>query len=533
MIVCLQTIAETLPVTTFDDLPCPSKDEYRRLIVEVKFIGPLEGEHCGDGSPKERFGKLLKFIKEMKVGPLTNWKAGADEALENPFKYIKKMSSSIHLDKVMTKAVAYNRQKKIYLGLRFFNSSPIDGLVTLIHESRHSDYKARRHIKCKFGDMAQYVGACDNKFEVGKKAGGYAFQVSFMLGLARFGKNLTRGDKAELIEHATSYFTNRFNFISNGLGKASETLVVLDDLGQLYLYHPIIKKLLPIPTDGIDGKIIKIKLNQTSIGTRFGRDIFVFTNLGNVYHYFPGRPIKRIKPHYLPPSSEVLDIRMVNNKTIFLTHFSSYWKLVINKHTKKFHARKLSSDLSKHFNTTPGLFYKKLFDINDEGKLLFLVRGNKRKARPVFVPTKFKVVKYQEGITANYLLDDQGEQFIWSNIDIQSIRIKHFNPQRKIIDFAVSRSIIPDKLFFQITSQNLEQFAKRCLIDNPQLDPWTGGSMGLDVNGDLVFEWQSSCHKFQLPGNIKIKSFKFINQKRRYQRIFSRVQLSLSTQPLK
>ena len=117
-----------------------------------------------------------------------HWRGGAKSALLNPFDYLDSMSGKIGISR--RKAIAFNLNREdIYLGSLFFKYDPLESLIYLIHEARHSDGNDPGHVKCVIGSNAQQKGACDQYFRTDKYAGAYAYATSFAFGLAKYGVN--------------------------------------------------------------------------------------------------------------------------------------------------------------------------------------------------------------------------------------------------------------------------------------------------------------------------------------------------------
>lgn len=88
--------------------------------------------------------------------------------------------------------IAYFHQNEVVLGKQFFQLSPLDRFLVLLHEARHADGKSYSHTECP--DQYKFLNprdlrispakqkACDNRED-----GGYGISASFLFELGAYG----------------------------------------------------------------------------------------------------------------------------------------------------------------------------------------------------------------------------------------------------------------------------------------------------------------------------------------------------------
>lgn len=286
-------VETTAKAFDFEQMPCPSPMEYYQLKKAFKFLGTLEGNLCQDHSPKTNFAKTLYYItSHLKFPVPPSWKGGAhgaDEALENTEKYLKRQFKGMRMAQEFERVLyplfnGFNDSGFLILSPLFFEQNFVGMLKTLIHEARHSSLQGERHVPCQRSKHPPTQNWCDPWFRTDDQAGGHAYTVSFMLGQAKLNPHLSESERIAFTVSALEDLENFFNAIPPSLGLWFETLVARDGRGGLYSMHPFLK--VPIPyrehrdRDREHLKSLEVwKIKHNILNDR----LFLFSGDGDVY----------------------------------------------------------------------------------------------------------------------------------------------------------------------------------------------------------------------------------------------------------
>ncbi len=256
---------------TYDELPCPTEAQFASLLEEFQFDElPLTGSICGS-SDRSKLAKLFFFISTLEVEKISDdWALGAAEALRSPSRFLKKSVHEFTFDLDQPFTIASNIFHGIVLlGGALFELPPLEALLTLVHEARHSAREAVGHVRCVRGDIPYAADGCDEKFSASQNAGSYAYEVSFALGLAKFAVGLSSADRQSLQQYAVDQLSLRINQPSTAIAEEVDVIYLLDDAGKLYSLQLFSKKLIQIDTHlKVSQKIAKIEFDHRNNGVR-------------------------------------------------------------------------------------------------------------------------------------------------------------------------------------------------------------------------------------------------------------------------
>ena len=362
---------------SYEGLDCPSWREYSALMDKIKFSGRLRGHRCNSDSDKGKFGKLIKYMSSIKINLPEDWKGGAHEALRDPLQYFVQMNSGVGLDfserPEIDGVIAYREANgQVFLRPYFFSLSPLASLLTLIHESRHGSNQAENHVTCQRGFRAQQHKACDSQFTVDEGAGPYAYEVSFVFGLAKYGEGLSLADREYLRSKGLSRISHHFVNIPPLLGLPFETIIVLGDDNNLYYIHPFVRKtILYDYGDKLD--ILKIKFNRKNNG------LYLINQRGEVYVASPFSKAKRYDTSLIAEDVFVKDIEVLTGgsewHSITITYFldanNRIWNINFNNDKRKW------SSYESSFQAD-GVEFSQLIHANKRSRYILTEQGRLR-----------------------------------------------------------------------------------------------------------------------------------------------------------
>jgi len=539
----------------YTKLDCPSEKEYSSFVKKISFVGKLEGGICDKNSDKTKFGKLLQYLSILKINLPLKWRGGANLALKNTMSYLRRLSQKIDIDFSQNNSVAYNRNKgDIYLGTRFFSKDPLDALLILVHEARHSSAKAKGHTRCLAGHLSQSLKACDDWFTRSANAGAYSYTVSFAFGMAKFGKNLLNADREFLIADGLASLGRHFVSVPAWLGLPFETVVALNKKNQLFYIHPILET--PIEYDyGKKMDIKRIKFNR-------GRDgLFLFTNQGYVFEAKPFSKIKNSIAKNMNIDVSIKDleyltwyepnIKGTKTKLYILDENNHISALVFDFKKRELffkessfqmngvdfvqlvHAQGLSrfiltsdgelgffnSDSSENYiakslfqdplargwtHIDGGFFHSEVFGVNEDGELHYWEQDKVKKS-------SFQVhqsMLYHELSNFRMQLNKEGKVFMRRYAEESSHEIDLKNLGIKVKSIAYIRSFLPSQIFGVDNPIN-ESIKKICqLTIKSSIDPWTNMAMGINSSNRLSFQTsKNSCQEYELVRGVKNYEF--------------------------
>ena len=503
--------------------PCPDLATFVRLTKLAKVdTSAMKGEVCDDG-PMGKLGRLLLFLQQLKINATDDWKGGADLALKFPFTYVAKSNLSIGLDFRQTNTIAYNENKSVYLGAQFFTDTLEDALDTLVHETRHSIRAAETHVKCRQGDIPFSNGACDLRFRKDKQAGAYAYAVSFLYGLAELGRDLTPVQREFLRTRALWYVGTRFNLVPQELAQPYEVITLLTDEGQVSAIHPFLLIPVTLPVAVTGEKIDRIEFENSNNGLK------LFTTKNHAYNWTLGGSLRRFGEDVLAPDTFILDQNILplddddyryfiggNNKIWYFERDPLTGKLVPKEsaYQPQFLARRLifagsryvlddkgilysfadnntfaaSSFQDPHnkgwIGNTGGLLFDELYGVNTDGELWHHAdQENKRSVFALPAPA----VKFQEAVDFRVTMDSKNNFYV---APYGSTGFVQITPPMKaaIIDFAVIRGYKISEDFKSHLDKPDPAFLNRCKIQKGELDPWLRKGLGINFDGQLIFE---------------------------------------------
>lgn len=547
-------------LNSYDNLPCATEKQFESLAKEIQLSTWPDGKLCDD-SLKAKLGKILVLMSKLGVTPASDYKGGAITALKNPIGYVGMMANSISLDftkkDFLRNIIAFNQGGNIHLGALFFKLSPLEAVGTLIHESRHSDQNDPKHARCRYGDIPQNAGGCDEWLRLDQYSGAYAYEVAYNYGLTKFSSLLSVSDKKFITANALAMIGTRFNFVPNFLATPHEVIVALDNKGKCYLVHPFLSKerLIPLNCQTPKGSVIRIESNAAK------SYINLYTDFNQVYslNLSQSQPWLALNESLVPENTPIIDIANLNigeinkssiNYNYFLTKENKLFYFWLNQETgnwavapssyqpKDIRARYLvhggidrrylvddrgtvyffgdgsSFELSR-FNTSggwihvsSGVIFDTVFGIDQGGQLYY---KNYEKQDPDIFPSAFKIPakskKYIDGAGLRLQLDTEGNLYIKRRGESEFLKI----PSSSIIDIALIRNW-DSKINFEIKEGPLEEFIKACDVRSAWIDPWMQKGIGISAKGQIVFEGEtpSKCLLFESPGEdfseIKISS---------------------------
>jgi len=561
-------------MTTYEKLPCANQKEYDHYKDYLTILDKdLPGKLCGDGSKKEKFAKLLKFLDSLKVATPKEWKGGANEALLDPLKYLKSKALLITFDwDTSGGIVAYNFRESIYIGNYLFTLLPLDAVHTLIHEARHSQSGAPKHVRCLTGDRVQQTGACDEWFDTSGKAGAYAYGASYSFGLARFGQpfQISDEDRDFLKKLSLSLLGRRFNALPETLGLPFDVVYTLDSLGNLYSFHPITKELTYIKND-LSEKIDRIEferrsgglvLHDVNDGVYNDEDQYgPFKNLFDDIATFPDHVKQYVTltggdssdAHLLTNDGRIwkksLDFKTLKfgfDETPFhaqedlkkLIHARSNVRFALAESGKLYHfsndvkgevdgelvADRFQDPLKKGWDDLyGGLWHTEVMGINKDREIYreILTADGKAliKKIPLSIGSTTKIANYEEGVNIRIARQSPvSSVYIQRYDDLKNgwieLRLNEVSSSNDRIsyftDVAITRKFKPSSRF--VDARVNQDFIKECELKKWDLDPWSGRGVGISKYNELVFEGgpYDFCQIYDNHGIADVSDFRFV-----------------------
>ncbi len=521
---------QALSLNSYDNLPAPDAAEEAELFAKVHLTE--KGRAALTPDWRVRLGKILKVLKRLSVPVPNDWRGGAPSVFPNMLQYVSDVTTTLNLDLSQSGSTAYNSRGKVYLGARFFVNDPLDSLVTIIHEARHTSENDPGHTRCRSGDAALSEGACDEAFRTDEYAGAYAFDTSLRYGLAKFGPDLSPADREYFRSGALARLGSRFNVVPAELSTPHDFIAVLDSAGKVWLVHPFTNDLIPAPIQ-FEGKTIErieyyssnngltIYTNdQKAFGWRIGYlPVQLFTDSAGADAKVTYATLlndgRDTEVHFIDNAHAIQVIEMdpatgkrVAQKVKWDMRDIQATKLTMGPKFARYilDARgdvyQVSSTLFGNNSLKPaenfkrpdgwsfagtGVFYDTLYGLSRSGKFHYLDAATTTATASTFQINKM-AIKFAEGASIRALLDDTGALHVTRYSSNTVTQIKPRVPGgAKVIDFAIGRSqYASDKL--TPGKEPSASFVRRCAVTKGSVDPWLGQGIGVDDRGLLVFE---------------------------------------------
>lgn len=516
--------SETRDLSSYDKLPCPSQAEAAQLAAEAHLTVWPEGRLCDD-TRAGKLAKLFKLAKSLRVAVPQSWGGGANLALGDPMGYLAAMNVSLGLDFSQATSIAYNQSRQVYLGALFFEMSPLDALSTLVHESRHSAGADPGHTLCTQGDIPYSRVGCDQWFRVDDNAGAYAYDVSYLFGLAKHG-DLVRANREYLVAAAISQLGTRFNRVPEWLARPVDVVMALDDAGKVHAVHPFTGTLLPTTASVRGEKIVRIEFNNWSNG------LTLYTDQQRAYPWRPGGQAWRWGGSLVADTVKIRDVAALNAADhTYAYHLDddnmlSYFSLDTQTGKRKLFesAVKLGAIVGKRlfnagndnrhvlaadgvlhrYDSTSGAFaqspfnveggwvhvasdtlHTDLYGIDNRGALHYKTATGMEKS---WFQTETRSVKYTEGVSLRVQLDSRGGISVARQNDpAKKIRRLTLPNGVRIVDVALVRNYRADQSLAEWPTPS-EKFVKDCAVSGAIVEPWTRRGVGLSASGQAVFE---------------------------------------------
>lgn len=262
---------EEAPRLTWDDLPCPSEEEYRRLAAIVKLEIPAGTDVCADAQ-HNKIARVLAYTEKLRISLPPDWAPLLHDDISNPLAFLGRMSKKMGIDLGQSTSIAYNRQGEIYLGGLFFQEDPLEAISVLVHEARHSAPDDPGHTTCRRGDIPRASGGCDYQLSTDpKKAGAYSYGAAFYSALGLYAEGISSSDREYLLGLALATISTRFNELPEELAQAFDLLAVLDEEGSVHLLHPYAREPVPLALPFLQEgeKVSRIEFNVKNNGLLF------------------------------------------------------------------------------------------------------------------------------------------------------------------------------------------------------------------------------------------------------------------------
>ncbi|MEN0060232.1 MAG: hypothetical protein AAGB31_15445, partial [Bdellovibrio sp.] len=241
---------------------------------------------------KAFLAKILFSLQQLKINLPSSWPAPLRKHLEDPFRFFQERTKVLEMDLSKRNYVAVNweAEKRIVVGGMFFSYEPLIDMAVLVHEARHSDEEAAKHVVCWSGEVPRGGIACDNEFSMdAKTAGAYSYSTLFYFAVALYGENISVADREFSMAEGLAQLGSRFNQIPEALGKKEDVLFVLTEQGRLERYNGKVRRwehlALALPPSEYVVKIEKAPLGVESL--------LIFTNRGQVWVWSADRELRR------------------------------------------------------------------------------------------------------------------------------------------------------------------------------------------------------------------------------------------------
>lgn len=274
---------EEAPRLTWDDLPCPSEAEYRRLAAIVTLEVPTGTDVCVDPQ-HNKIARALAYMEKLKINLPPDWAPLLHADLGNPLAYLGRMSKKMGIDLNQSTSIAYNKGKEIYLGGLFFQEDPLEAISVLMHEARHSAEDDPGHTVCRRGDIPKSTGGCDQQLSTDpKKAGAYSYGAAFYAAFGLYAEGISSSDREYLLGLSLATISTRFNELPEELAQAFDLLAVLDEEGAVYLLHPYSREPVPLPLPFLQEgeKVSRLEFNVKNNG------LLLFTSKNRLFTWSP------------------------------------------------------------------------------------------------------------------------------------------------------------------------------------------------------------------------------------------------------
>lgn len=564
----VQTPLTLASVNKYENLPCPSEENAKRL-ASIAHITVADRPISCDDPFVGKILKLLYLAENLKIYTPPNWGGTHREVYASILQYITKMIPLLEIDVHIQNKIATNYlNARITLGSLFFELPPLAGLEVLIHEGRHSSFDDPGHVRCRTGEIPKTLDGCDEEFSISKKAGAYSYGFMYHLGLGRFGEGLSAEDSDFLINTAIAGITSRFNKVPETLAVPLDMLFVLKENNELYQVHPFTHELIAVDvSEHLQGENIR-KIQYSPLG----QGLLIFTDQGHVISLDQKKKKTDFYSQLLPQDFFIVDANKIYlgagpagqyAYTLFLNKDGDIYLKDTDVQTgkgifvqyknrppvmtkKMFMGNQFSSyllgengviyqimsggrggtDLNGANNyraytqfsksgltwkdATGGATYDGLMAVGSDGKLYFekfLDNGGNPVQRSDFVVNQ-KLMKYQEGLNVKVGLSDSGRLFVW---DYARKRSSPWAlPLEGIKDFALARSYAPADFLLPIIQDSSEEASQVCMTNPTYRDPWTQGLMGLKDDGILMFsgtDHECTVYKGQkdfVPENLEL-----------------------------
>lgn len=264
----------------FDLIECPGHDGFQALLERIHFSTDELNVDCTN----EDITKLVKTLlvaERIKFNLPSTWPAFVREDLSDILSYFSKNTNETVFNKSQAESMAYNevQKRKIHLGTKMFIEGPLEALMTLFHEARHSVSGVSAHVVCSKGDMTGSQ-ACDPEFSFdGENAGSYTYSVLLYFSLAFYsGDFLTEAEREWALDSGMSMLSARFEKLPAALAEYHDILALIDSQNKIYFYN--------INEDTLEEYKYQIpnneKVKRVAFGSYTGALAF-FTHEGFVY----------------------------------------------------------------------------------------------------------------------------------------------------------------------------------------------------------------------------------------------------------
>ena len=564
---------EEPPRLTYDDMPCPSDAEYRRLAAIINLEVPSGIDVCVD-QYHNKIARLLAYTEKLKITMAPDWAPALQADLGNPLAYIGRMSRKMGIDLSQSTSIAYNKtnEKSIYLGGLFFQEDPLEALSVLIHEARHSSEDDPGHTICRRGDIPKASGGCDQELSTDpKKAGAYSYGAAFYAALGLYGEGLSSSDREYLLALSLATVSTRFNEIPEDLAQAFDLLAVLDDEGNVSLLHPFSREPIPLPVTFLSEgeKVQRIEFNVKNNG------LLLFTSKSRLFTWDSSSGFKRVYPDTIPDSMPVLDAARMRvpfddypfynfltaENQIYFYRFSPQQKAYELAPLPIFHRNYDKPEITRLFmglagrslylgkdgqfyvgprfgNELPfdarrdlqvpgrrwaygtgGVVFEALYGIADDGRVYYtkidlLPPENDATFDTEVYTLKESLLQATGGRMGRKLFEGLSLRALLDNegdLQIETYGRDERTFWRKPSGRVVDFTIVRKHLVGRslLPTPERSAFASACSIRTAVPDPWLGVGMGLNTAGELVVGLPNAANPCLITGSKKYKDLKF------------------------
>jgi len=532
-------------------LPCLTMERLVQFRREIPALGLSNAApQCGGKREIDFFSNLLQYISQIRVDanllPAKTRTLHPAFARENPAvvlleRFAKLTSiqfSEYKADRTNAYAVYDPSISTLYITPAFFKKTPIEAMLTLFHESQHIEPGTPGHVVCNQGrDFGTY---CDQEISLSETMGSNSFEVWFALGLAAAATDLPDQAKELLRASALDRLTHSFNVIDSQYAFAQDLLVIADANGKLWQYSPWLNKLIPFPMSRDAGQV---KLLEPGI---FRRTDFSIVNTSGENFALLGGKNHRLEPiQYSTSNSQWQSIDLILHDRKYLrTFLNDRNELYVAKEKKgnsqileqfsipgsvrikkqfmrgnnaslylgedgvlygingsQLHVSPLLQDPDHEGWQDAGSGYHRntIFALNRQGKLFFYDKNRQwNLMNQSLSPTQGTSIRFKEGRTTLAQLNSKSQLF-WTHFANQSTY--KISPRFSISDFAILPRVKPHASFGRAAPVT-KTFTDHCGIGPWVQDPWTWLGIGINQQGQLIFESRSSDARDTIPGCI-------------------------------